>query len=72
MPARPCSSDLVGLVGPQGRFLALEMKTPTGRVTDHEARFLERVRHHGGFACVVRSVNEARAALARARHGATA
>jgi hypothetical protein len=48
------------------------VKTPEGRLTEHQARFLERVRQHGGFASVVRNVEEARAALRRAREGASA
>jgi hypothetical protein len=61
------SSDLVGLLGPHGRFVALEVKTPAGRLTEHQVRFLERVRQRGGIAAVVRSVAEARAAIAQAR-----
>jgi hypothetical protein len=61
------SSDLLGLLGPHGRFVALEVKTPDGRVTDHQARFLARVRQHGGIAAVVRSVDDARVTIARAR-----
>jgi hypothetical protein len=61
------SSDLIGLLGPHGRFVALEVKTPAGRVTEHQARFLARVRHHGGIAAVVRSVADARATIAGAR-----
>jgi VRR-NUC domain len=64
------SSDLIGILGSCGRFLAFEVKAPTGRLTEHQVRFLERVRQLGGFACVVRSVEEARAALGRAREGA--
>jgi hypothetical protein len=61
------SSDLIGLLGPHGRFVALEVKTPAGRVTAHQARFLARVRQHGGIAAVVRSVDDAWATIARAR-----
>jgi hypothetical protein len=61
------SSDLIGLLGPQGRFVALEVKTPEGRVSEHQARFLARVREHGGIAAVVRSVDDARATIGRAR-----
>ena len=63
------SSDLIGILASQGRFMALEVKTPACRLTDYQARFLERVRQHGGFACVVHSVEEARAAVRRAREG---
>lgn len=62
-------SDLLGILGPNGRFFALEAKTPTGRVEKHQAMWQQIVRHHGGFAAVVHSVDEARAALERARRG---
>jgi hypothetical protein len=61
------SADLVGCL--RGRFVALEVKTPTGRATQEQRQWLAVVRLHGGFAAVVRSVDEARAAIARARLG---
>lgn len=61
------SADLIGCL--DGRFVALEVKTPTGRATPEQRLWLDLVRRHGGFAAVVRSVDEARAAIARARQG---
>ena len=63
------SSDLIGILGPAGRMIALEVKVPGGAPTDEQTRFLERVRSHGGFASVVHSVTEVRATIARARAG---
>ena len=63
------SPDLVGLVRPGGRFVGLEVKTADGRVSDDQQRFLEIIRKGGGFACVVRSVQEACSAIDRARLG---
>ena len=63
------SSDLIGLLAPQGRFIALELKTETGRLRPEQVLFLELVRARGGFACVVRSVEELHAAIERARQG---
>jgi hypothetical protein len=63
----PGASDLIGIVGPSGRWLALEVKTATGRLSQEQARFIALVRRHGGVAEVVRSVEEARAALEEAR-----
>lgn len=74
------SADLVGILRVSvipvfdrsmsfGRFFALEVKTPTGRVRPEQTQWLELVRRMGGFAAVVRSVDEAKAALARARNG---
>lgn len=52
------SSDLVG-IAPGGRFLAVEVKTPKGRPTKEQLRFIEAVRNAGGIAGIARSVDEA-------------
>lgn len=75
------SADLVGVLACNvtigevqtcvGRFIALEIKTATGRVRPEQAQWLALVRSRGGFAAVVRSVDEARAAIERARAGAS-
>lgn len=69
----PGGSDLIGLrsvtitpemVGQQiGQFVALEIKTPTGRATEQQQRFLAMVRSLGGLAGIARSVDEAQALL---------
>jgi hypothetical protein len=63
----PGSADLVGLV--DGRFIALEVKTATGRVRPEQKAWLSCVRAFGGFAAVVRSTSDAVAAVERARRG---
>ncbi len=63
------SADLIGVLAPEGRFLALEVKTPKGRISKEQELFLALVRKQGGFACVVRSVDEAVAAIGRAKKG---
>lgn len=65
------SSDLIGILKPTGRFVAFEIKTDTGRATKEQQTFLAHVRSMGGFAAVVRSPEEALAALERARTGAS-
>jgi len=67
----PGSADLVGILAPTGRLFALEVKTPTGGFEDGQEEWLALIVRRGGFAAVVRSVDEARAALARARAGAS-
>lgn len=52
------SSDLVGLT-PSGRFLAIEVKTKTGRATKEQLNFIEQVNKHGGRAGIARSPEEA-------------
>ena len=60
--AAPGVSDLIGWTE-GGRFAAIEVKGPRGRVTDEHAAFLELVRRSGGLAGVARSVEEATAIL---------
>lgn len=51
-------SDIVGVCA-DGRFLAIEVKTATGRVTKEQQTFIDAVCRAGGRAGVARSVNEA-------------
>ena len=63
------SSDLIGwralVITPEmggrriARFLALEVKTATGKTTTDQKRFIDAVRAAGGLAGVVRSADEA-------------
>lgn len=64
------SSDLIGLLAPAGRFVALEVKKPGEKPTEEQVKFMAHVRQMGGFAAVVRSASEATAAVQRAREGA--
>lgn len=54
----PGSSDLIG-IDPEGRFLAVEVKQPKGKVTAKQQQFIEAVRAAGGVAGVARSVEDA-------------
>jgi hypothetical protein len=54
----PGSSDLIGMLR-GGRFLALEVKTATGRSTKQQEQFMALVKAMGGVAAVVRSSDEA-------------
>jgi hypothetical protein len=67
------SSDLVGIARRDGcgcgRFIALEVKQARGRERASQARFRTLVQSLGGFAAIVRSTEEAQAAVARARAG---
>jgi hypothetical protein len=63
------SPDLVGIVF--GRFIGLEVKTGSGQLRPSQVLFSRLVQKHGGFFAVVRSVEEAVAAIARAKAGAT-
>lgn len=69
----PGSSDLIGwrtvkvtpdMVGQElAVFTAIEVKSPRGRVTEKQERFLKAVRQAGGFAVVARSVADALAGI---------
>lgn len=63
------SADLVGILAPHGRLVCFEVKSAMGRVAKPQELWAEVVRRHGGFVATVRSVDEARAALERARRG---
>lgn len=61
------SADLIGVVGPHGRFVAIEVKSAGGSVTGDQSLWLETVRRMGGVAGVARSVEEALALIEEAR-----
>lgn len=52
------SSDILGVLPPSGRFLAVECKQPKGRTTPDQDAFLSAVNEAGGLGFVVRSVDE--------------
>lgn len=52
------SSDIIG-IAPDGRFLAIEVKTSKGRASKEQLRFIEAVRNAGGIAGIARSVDDA-------------
>jgi hypothetical protein len=59
----PGGADLLG-IDHRGRFVALEIKTPVGRISTEQRKFGELVAKHGGVFRVLRSVDDARALLA--------
>jgi len=65
------SPDLIGILAPHGRVFALEVKKPEARnrVSKEQKLCHQRWRALGAFVAVVTSVEEAKAALARARDG---
>jgi penicillin-binding protein-related factor A (putative recombinase) len=46
-------SDILGLI--DGRFLAIEVKSPKGRPTPEQLEFIEKVNAQGGIAFIARS-----------------
>ena len=59
------SSDLIGYRRVDGvaQFVALEVKSATGRPTDQQTQFLNHITSAGGCAAVVRSVDDAHTVL---------
>ena len=57
------SSDILGVVSPSGRLLAIEVKSPTGRVSAKQQEFLEEIDRNGGIAIIARSVEDVETAL---------
>ena len=60
--AFPGCADLLGQLR-DGRFLAVEVKTRTGRVSPAQQAFLATVARHGGVALLARSIEDVRRAL---------
>jgi hypothetical protein len=59
----PGGADLLG-IDHRGRFVAIEIKTPIGRLSQEQKRFADLVVRMGGTHLVMRSVDDARAYLA--------
>jgi hypothetical protein len=57
-------SDVLGVIPPSGRLLAVEVKQPGGRLRPAQARFLENVRRAGGLAMVVSDLRQLEGTLA--------
>jgi hypothetical protein len=53
----PGVSDILGVLS-GGRFLAVEVKAPKGKVSPHQQQFIDAVNKAGGLAFVARSVEE--------------
>jgi hypothetical protein len=51
-------SDLIGWTR-EGKFLAVETKSPTGKATAEQINFIEKVNASGGVAGIARSVEDA-------------
>jgi hypothetical protein len=49
------SADILGIM-PDGRFLAIECKTATGRATDEQEAFLAEVESRGGVSGIARGI----------------
>lgn len=57
------SSDILGVIPPDGRFLGVEVKTGTGKQRKRQGKFETAVASRGGLYIVARSVEDALAAI---------
>lgn len=55
---QPGQADICGILRPSGRYLAIEVKSVKGKVSDLQALHLDLVRSQGGVAGVCRSVED--------------
>jgi hypothetical protein len=65
------TSDLLCVLAPHGRLVALEGKTGTAKLTEDQQLFRDLIRSLGGFYSEFSTVEEAGACIERARKGAT-
>jgi len=54
----PGVSDILGVLHPSGRFLAIEVKAPKKYASPTQKVFLEQIRNAGGLAGVCRSIDD--------------
>ena len=51
-------SDILGIIPPLGRFLAVEVKTGRDRIRPEQVGFLRNIERSGGIALVVKDFND--------------
>ena len=62
-------ADILGLLPPSGRLLALEVKRPGGKLSPHQDAFLRTIRDAGGIGAMVTSCQDVRDVLTRHEAG---
>ncbi len=50
-------SDILGIL-PDGRFLAIEVKRPSGRLSPDQVEFIANINNHGGLAFMAMSIDD--------------
>lgn len=63
-------ADIIGLLRPSGRFLAIEVKSATGRQSEQQRRFQAMVESCGGLYVLARCVEDAVNAVEGTIHAA--
>lgn len=57
------SSDILGVLPPSGRLLAIEVKRPGNKPTEHQTAWLERMRAAGAVCIVATSIEDVQRVL---------
>jgi len=57
------SADILGVLPPSGRLLAIEVKRPGNKPTEHQSTWLEGMRQAGAVVCVAYSVEDVQRVL---------
>lgn len=52
------TSDILGILSPNGFILAIEVKTEKGKLTKEQSAFLNKVTKMGGLSCCARSLDD--------------
>jgi hypothetical protein len=55
----PGSADILGLISPSGRLIAIEVKTETGKQSEQQKAFAKMIKRMGGVYILARSADEA-------------
>ncbi len=50
-------ADILG-VRSDGQFVAIEVKTKTGKLSENQKAYLQKIKEHGGLAFVARSIED--------------
>ncbi len=53
------ASDIIGLTN-AGQFIAIEVKSPKGKLSDEQVAFLRMVENKGGLAIIARNIDDVR------------
>lgn len=64
--------DITGVLGPSGRFFAIECKTKRGKLSDQQSHILGMLQRRGALIIVGRSVNEVAKVIVEALYGSPA
>jgi hypothetical protein len=60
------SADIIGLLPPDGRFIAIETKAPDGRLSAEQREFLEMIKQQSDLTVVAKSYRDIETALREA------